>query len=76
MRSLQGVEGVVMSQIDLLSGAILPREQFLEVLVERGFEATYRVPAPGGGGHPPAEGVLSVLVNVHPGPVHRICYLP
>ena len=64
-----------MPQIDLHGRAILPRAQLLEVLVQRVFEATYRVPAPGAALLPPAEGMHSVLVNAQLGPALRISYL-
>ena len=62
-------------QMDLHYRAILPHAHMTEVLVERGLEVTNRIPAPGVGMHPPAEGVHSVDTDTQLGPVLRITCL-
>ena len=58
-----------MAQIDLTRGAILLREQFLELLVEAGF--VERVHRPTLGDRPPADDIDSVLTIAQFGPVLR-----
>ena len=71
----EGLALAAIRQQDLERGAILPRVQRLEVLIEAFLLATWRVNEPGGALEHPTKDIRSVLANVPLGPVVTTSYV-